>query len=104
MHKVVLRTFLSVFLIFQASCSAISQREEEVDFGEHQFPGLETLAARISSRSFPSVFQAWTGAEFLNAAPASSRILLRDLESPDQTLARHDLLFQVPEGFGLEAA
>ena len=101
MHKVVLRIFLSALLISQASCVGVSQREVEVDFGEHQFPGLETLTARISNRSFPSVFQAWNGAEFLNTTSTGSRIRLFDIETRNHTLARHDLVFQSPEGFDL---
>jgi Hypothetical glycosyl hydrolase family 15 len=44
---------------------------------------------RIADRSFPSVFQAWNQAENLK-------------EDPEMTIARHDLYWHVPEGFGLQ--
>jgi hypothetical protein len=47
------------------------------------------LSARISARSYPSVFQAWSPAEGTGD---------RD---PDATAARHDLLFSGPSYFGL---
>lgn len=47
------------------------------------------LADRISTRSFPSVFQAWNTAESV------------DDPSPLHTVARHDLVFHAPEFFGL---
>ena len=47
------------------------------------------LIERIQGRTFPSVFQAWS--------PADN---IRD-DSPLHTVARHDLVFQVPEFFGL---
>ena len=47
------------------------------------------LADRISTRTFPSVFQAWNAAESV------------DDPSPLHTVARHDLVFHAPEFFGL---
>jgi hypothetical protein len=45
---------------------------------------------RVRAREFPSVFQAWNGAEHVQDA------------SPLDTAARHDLLWNVPEYFGLQ--
>ena len=50
---------------------------------------VKPLAQRIADRLFPSVFQAWNGAENLK-------------EDPEATIARHDLYWHVPEGFGLQ--
>ncbi|HEY7334612.1 MAG TPA: putative glycoside hydrolase [Bryobacteraceae bacterium] len=51
-------------------------------------PPAKPLAQRIADRSFPSVFQAWNPAENLK-------------EDPEATVARHDLYWNIPEGFGL---
>lgn len=57
--------------------------------------------ARIAARSFPSIFEAWNPADALLkdgvATPLSS------LETPDATLARHDLAFLIPNGLGLKS-
>ncbi|MHB0955215.1 MAG: alpha-amylase family protein [Pirellulaceae bacterium] len=47
------------------------------------------LIERIQGRTFPSVFQAWNAAQNVHD------------ESPLHTLARHDLVFHVPDFFGL---
>jgi hypothetical protein len=49
----------------------------------------KSAADRVAARSFPSVFQAWNGADNLN-------------EDRLATMARHDLLFHAPDFFGLE--
>lgn len=50
----------------------------------------ETVTHRIGARTFPSVFQAWNPADNLPQ------------EHPLDTAARHDLLWNVPEYFGLQ--
>ena len=102
MRKNAFRIVLIFLSIAQISCSVLRE-DQRPDFGTSHFPGLENVTARISNRTFPSVFQAWNGAEFLNLGTTESRVLLRDIELPDRTLARHDLLFQVPEGLGLKS-
>jgi hypothetical protein len=52
-------------------------------------PKWKPISQRITDRSFPSVFQAWNGAENLK-------------EAPETTIARHDLYWHIPEAFGLE--
>ena len=52
-------------------------------------PAERPLVERIQGRTFPSVFQAWSPAENV-----------RD-DSPLHTVARHDLVFNGPEFFGL---
>ena len=61
------------------------------DGAEGPSPGAtgDDLARRIHGRTFPSVFQAWSGAE---VAGDASRL---------QTMARHDLVFHGVGGFGL---
>jgi hypothetical protein len=53
-------------------------------------PPPADLARRIRGRTFPSVFQAWSEAE---GVTGQSRL---------QTMARHDLVFHAPGGFGLK--
>jgi hypothetical protein len=48
-----------------------------------------SVQQRLAARSFPSIFQAWNGADNLN-------------EDPDAALARHDLYWHVPEAYGLQ--
>ena len=48
-----------------------------------------SIRRRIQGRAFPSVFQAWSGADNLKAEPAL------------KTMARHDLVFHGPGAFGL---
>jgi hypothetical protein len=52
-------------------------------------PAERPLIERIQGRTFPSVFQAWSPAQNVQD------------ESPLHTVARHDLVFHVPEFFGL---
>ena len=52
-------------------------------------PAERPLLERIQGREFPSVFQAWSPAENVED------------DSPLHTVARHDLVFQGPEFFGL---
>jgi len=47
------------------------------------------ISQRVADRSFPSVFQAWNRAENLK-------------EDSETTIARHDLYWHIPEGFGLQ--
>lgn len=58
--------------------------------GEQQQELQRTIAERIESRTFPSVFQAWNPAD--------------NLKNEDKwtTVARHDLLFHSPRFFGLK--
>src|SRR5262245_54787159 len=46
------------------------------------------ISQRVTGRSFPSIFQAWNRAENVK-------------EDPETTIARHDLYWNMPEGFGL---
>jgi len=48
-----------------------------------------SIRRRIRGRAFPSVFQAWSGADHPGAEPAL------------KTMARHDLVFRGPGAFGL---
>ena len=52
-------------------------------------PDAGDFLRRIQGRTFPSVFQAWSAAEGVADA------------SPLDTMARHDLVFHGPGGFGL---
>jgi len=65
-----------------ASSSATREDGERTD-------NVSSIAHRISSRTFPSVFQAWGEAENL------------DGEDKWSTVSRHDLVFHSPEFFGL---
>ncbi len=76
---VLLALVLSVLLI--ASSSALAQLPAP--------PAERSLRERIEGREFPSVFQAWSPAQ--NAEDAS----------PLHTVARHDLVFNGAEFFGL---
>jgi len=67
--------------VLQVTLLAVAYSEQD--------SGVKPPAQRIGDRSFPSVFQAWNGAENLK-------------EDPEATIARHDLYWQVPEGFGLQ--
>jgi len=58
-------------------------------FTAQTLAAAKPVAQRITDRAFPSIFQAWNPAENLK-------------EDPEMTLARHDLLWHVPEGYGLE--
>lgn len=53
-------------------------------------PAERTLPERITGREYPSVFQAWSPAQNIDDA------------SPLHTVARHDLVFNGPEFFGLQ--
>ena len=58
----------------------------------------QPLAERIAGRTYPSVFQAWSPAENVTE-PWSWRSLWGG--SAERTAARHDLIFSMPEYFGL---
>ena len=55
------------------------------------FAQARTPAERVAARDFPSIFQAWSPAENLG-------------ESPEASIARHDLYFTTPAGLGFEWA
>jgi hypothetical protein len=57
---------------------------------------------RYQNRSFPSIFVPWASAENLNQSPAESVTPLSHVENAITTLARHDLIFKGPHGFGLQ--
>ena len=64
------------------------------------------VAERINGRDFPSVFQAWHGADNLNEAPFSGATALPDAPQAGHGLnaanvARHDLAFFGPGAMGL---
>jgi hypothetical protein len=63
----------------------------------------ETAAARMATRSYPSVFEAWNPAENLERSPGDV-VPLSQVESPAATLARHDFAFLVWNGLGLKSA
>lgn len=65
-----------------------SQRTANVK--ENDDARASSVAKRISNRSFPSVFQAWNGADNI---PTEDRWT---------TVARHDLVFHAPDFFGLK--
>jgi hypothetical protein len=62
----------------------------------------DTPAERIANRSFPSVFEAWNGAE--NLFDNGAETPLSQTESADQTLARHDLAFLPVNALGLRSS
>jgi hypothetical protein len=49
---------------------------------------VRPVAQRVADRAFPSIFQAWNPADNLE-------------EDPEATIARHDLFWHNPEGYGL---
>ena len=55
-------------------------------------PAMNSISERITSRTYPSVFQAWNPAEHLKN------------EDRWTTLARHDLVFHAPDFLGLKWA
>ena len=66
---------------------------------------INSASDRITTRTFPSIFQGWNPAENLNktisnAAPIPT-IPLNSIESSTATLARHDLLWHVPSFYHL---
>jgi len=64
------------------------------------FADSDTPAARLATRPFPSIFEAWNPAE--NLHPASGAVTpLANVETPDVTLARHDFAFIPWRGLGL---
>jgi hypothetical protein len=62
-----------------------------VGYGGELAGGELPLEKRIGGREFPSVFQAWNPAEI----PGEDRL---------EAMARHDLVFNGPDGFGLRWA
>lgn len=65
------------------------------------------VAARINGRDYPSVFQAWHGADNLNEAPFAGATALPDAPRAGHGLsvanvARHDLAFFGPGAIGLK--
>ena len=62
----------------------------------------ETPAQRIATRAFPSVFEAWNGAE--NLFDNGAETPLGSAESADATLARHDFAFLTFNALGLRPA
>jgi hypothetical protein len=58
-------------------------------------------AVRYETRTFPSIFSAWTSAENLNRSPAGPIVPLSKLEKKAETLCRHDLIWNGPYYFGL---
>ncbi len=60
------------------------------------------VGSRDGGRTYPSLFAAWFPAENLNDLPAGPETPL--CESPDQTLARHDLVWRGIGAWGLEPA
>jgi hypothetical protein len=61
-----------------------------------------SLPNRFERRNFPSVFQAWSPAENLNQTPAGAVRPLPQIESSIETMCRHDVIWSVPEAFGLK--
>ncbi len=59
----------------------------------------ESAPARIADRPFPSVFEAWNGAE--NLFDNGAETPLNPAEDPDQTLARHDFAVLTFNALGL---
>ena len=62
----------------------------------------DTPAERIASRAFPSVFEAWNGAE--NLFDKEAETPLAPTEDADATLARHDFAFVTFNALGLRPA
>ena len=62
----------------------------------------ETRAQRIATRAFPSVFEAWNGAE--NLFDNGAETPLASSESADATLARHDFAILTFNALGLRPA
>jgi hypothetical protein len=60
-----------------------------------------SIQERIATRSFPSTFQAWAPAQNLNNGPGA-KVPLPSMESQEQTMARHDLIFTGWRAFGLQ--
>jgi len=61
-----------------------------------------TAAQQIESRSYPSVFEAWTPAQYLEARDGTA-VPFVARESTIETEARHDLLIKNWQGFGLRS-
>ncbi|HTL12035.1 MAG TPA: putative glycoside hydrolase, partial [Bdellovibrionota bacterium] len=59
------------------------------------------VAERIQGRSFPSVFQAWSGAENMNFGPEKPAVPLKTTEDELTTVARHDLFWTGLGAWGL---
>ena len=70
------------------------------DHSEVQGMAVNSVAARLAKRRFPSVFQAWSQADFLN--DGKTRVPLGTIESQEVSMARHDLLWRGVKAFGLE--
>ena len=62
----------------------------------------DSPAERIASRSFPSIFEAWNGAE--NLFENGTETPLDKTEGVNATLARHDFAFLTFNGLGLRPA
>jgi hypothetical protein len=63
----------------------------------------ESTAARLATRSYPSIFEAWNPAQNLEKAPGDV-VPLSDVETPVATLARHDLAILVWGAMGLKVS
>ena len=64
----------------------------------------DSIASLIASRSFPSIFEAWTPAENLRREPGGPGTSLSTMETPEATMARHDLYFGLWSKLGLKLA
>lgn len=78
-----MRIFIPVIAVVVLSCGWCVA-------GETGTAIRESIEKRLTTRTFPSVFQAWSGADNLKSEPKL------------QTAARHDLIFHAPGFFGLQ--
>jgi hypothetical protein len=60
-------------------------------------------AARMATRGFPSIFEAWNPVENLDTGASGNVVPLASVESPLDSMARHDLVFVVWNGLGLRS-
>lgn len=88
---------VSLFALFFA-CRTPRQSEVRLKEGSSS---TRSVHQRLQLRSFPSVFSAWGAAENLNDWRKDSTIPLSTIESKDQTIARHDLVWRGLTGLGL---
>ena len=84
--------------VFAEAAHDVAETPDEPD------DGPQSIARRIRTRRFPSIFEAWNPAENLRNDPPVSAIPLSTIETPAATLSRHDLYWTGVGALGLRLA
>jgi hypothetical protein len=93
----------AVSLVICLACVSMALKPGHAIAGEAAGDRPDSISRRIRTHGFPSIFEAWNGAENLRNDPAVSAIPLSSIETIAATTARHDLYWAGP-GLGLRLA